>query len=456
VRVVSNAATVAVDPDFAALVTAAYRERDAELIVWDDVTPESLLDADGHPRVDAVLLRGALISQHLLSGCDLAGIRIVGVAHTPEDELNLERLRLRECVATPLETASVRRALGLSSPAVESTRDNRTIRTTPSLTTPPLRTPPPTLRAAVETADVEAGSVETRSLETRSIVSSEERTGRTVVVWGPVGSSGVSSLALALAGCAAQAGLSTLVVDAHVYGGAQSGLLNLFDEAPGIAAGCRLAARDELSPGELRRVAAAVTHGRDTLTVLTGIPEAQRWTELGPDSVRAVLSVARGLWDLTVVDVAFCLEEDEEISSDLFAPRRNGATMACLAEADVVVGVSGCDSLSLSRYILAMPRLREVIGDTPVVTVVNRLRASAAGLAPETSVRETLQRFAGIGGALCVPDDTELLDRALVAGMPATWVTHRGRYVAALRSVFERVSQAWSTQRESSRLKTSA
>jgi hypothetical protein len=127
-----------------------------------------------------------------------------------------------------------------------------------------------------------------------------------------------------------------------------------------------------------------------------------------------------------------------------------------LAEADVVVGVAGCDSLSLSRYILAMPRLREVIGSTPVVTVVNRLRPSAAGLAPEASVRETLQRFAGIGDALCVPDDTAILDRSLVAGLPATWAAHRGRYVSSLRALFERVSQALSTQRESSRLQASA
>jgi Mrp family chromosome partitioning ATPase len=388
-----------------------------------------LLDADGHPRVDAVLLRGALITPHLLSGCDLAGIRIVGVAHTPEDDHSLERLGLRERVVTPLETDSVRRALGLSTPADERSRDDRAIRTTIVDTTPP---------------------------PTRQPASPAATEGRTVVVWGPLGSSGVSTIALALAGCAARAGLSTLIVDAHVYGGAQSGLLNLFDEAPGFAAGCRLAAREKLSPEELRRVAAVVTRGRDNLTVLTGIPEAQRWTELGPDSVRSVLRTARASWDVTVVDVAFCLEEDEEISSDLFAPRRNGATLACLAEADVVVGVAGCDSLSLSRYILAMPRLREVIGSTPVVTVVNRLRPSAAGLAPEASVRETLQRFAGIGDALCVPDDTAILDRSLVAGLPATWAAHRGRYVSSLRALFERVSQALSTQRESSRLQASA
>jgi hypothetical protein len=233
-------------------------------------------------------------------------------------------------------------------------------------------------------------------------------------------------------------------------------LLNLFDEAPGFAAACRLAARDKLSPEELRRVAAVVTRGKDSLAVLTGIPEAQRWTELAPESTRTVLTTTRASWDVTVVDVAFCLEEDEEISSDLFAPRRNGATLACLAEADVVVGVSGCDSLSLSRYILAMPRLREVIGNTPVVTVVNRLRSSAAGLAPEASVRETLQRFAGIGDALCVPDDTELLDRSLVAGMPATWATHRGRYSSAVRAVFERVSQAWDSLPELSQVQASA
>ena len=432
-RVVTDAATEDVHPDLASIVTSDHQAPRVELIVWDDVTPEKLLDADGHPRVDAVLLRGALITPHLLSGCDLAGIRIVGVAHTREDEQNLERLGLRERVPTPLETDSVQRALGLSNPAVERSRDDRAFRTTLVDPTPP-PTPPPTA-------------------QTGSPAGTE---GRTVVVWGPVGSSGVSTIALALAGCATQAGMSTLIVDAHVYGGAQSGLLNLFDEAPGLAAGCRLAAREKLSPEELRRVAAVVTRGRDSLTVLTGIPEAQRWTELGPDSVRAVLKAARASWDVTVVDVAFCLEEDEEISSDLFAPRRNGATLACLTEADVVVGVAGCDSLSLSRYILAMPRLREVIGGTPVVTVVNRLRPSAAGMAPEASVRETLQRFAGIGDALSVPDDTALLDRALVAGMPATWAAHRGRYASSLRSVFDRVSQAWSARRESPRLQASA
>ena len=255
-------------------------------------------------------------------------------------------------------------------------------------------------------------------------------------------------MTLALAGCAAQAGRSTLIVDANVYGGAQSALLNLFDEAPGVASACRLAARDELSHDQLVRVSETVTHGQFRLTVLTGIPDASRWTELAPESVRTVLARAREMWDVTFVDLSFCLEEDEEISSDLFAPRRNGVTVSVLAEADVVVGVTGCDSLSLSRYILALPRLRELVGPTPLVTCVNRLRQSAAGLAPEASVRETLQRFAGIDDALCVSDDPDLLDRALVAGTPPTWVTQRGRYASSVRALYERASEQWAARVE--------
>ena len=37
---------------------------------------------------------------------------------------------------------------------------------------------------------------------------------------------------------------------------------------------------------------------------------------------------------MIMVDCGFCLEADEEISFDTVAPRRNGATLAMLADAD--------------------------------------------------------------------------------------------------------------------------
>ena len=55
----------------------------------------------------------------------------------------------------------------------------------------------------------------------------------------------------------------------------------------------------------------------------------------------------------------FCLEDDEELSFDTAAPRRNGATLAVLEEADTVLCVSGADPVALQRSIRALGELRE-------------------------------------------------------------------------------------------------
>jgi hypothetical protein len=76
------------------------------------------------------------------------------------------------------------------------------------------------------------------------------------------------------------------------------------------------------------------------LRVLTGIARAERWPELRPHALEAVWSLTRSLAALTIVDCGFGLEQDEELSYDTVAPRRNGATVTTLLTADVVVGVA--------------------------------------------------------------------------------------------------------------------
>ncbi len=80
----------------------------------------------------------------------------------------------------------------------------------------------------------------------------------------------------------------------------------------------------------------------DDLRLLTGISRADRWPEVRPSAIPGVLEVARAMAPLTVVDCAFALEADEEISYDTMAPRRNGATLAVLSAADVVLAVGSC------------------------------------------------------------------------------------------------------------------
>ena len=166
----------------------------------------------------------------------------------------------------------------------------------------------------------------------------EPGSGRLVAVWGPTGAPGRTTVAVGIAGELALAGVPTLLADADTYGGSVAQVLGFLDEAPGLAAAARLANLGQLDLGALARVApSAAPH----LRVLTGISRAERWTELRPAALEAVWSLARSLAAFTIVDCGFSLEQDEELSFDTAAPRRNGATLATLLAADTVIAV-GC------------------------------------------------------------------------------------------------------------------
>jgi hypothetical protein len=150
--------------------------------------------------------------------------------------------------------------------------------------------------------------------------------------------------------------------------------------------------------------------------VLTGISRPDRWPELAEGRVSAVLQACRAWREYTVVDASFNLEDDEEISSDMFAPRRNAATHAVLRGADHVVAVVCADTVGLSRFFRAYVQLLEVVDPSRVSVLVNRVRPSAGGWDAAAQVRRTLFRFGSVEAAAYVPEDREALDAAVLAG----------------------------------------
>lgn len=128
-----------------------------------------------------------------------------------------------------------------------------------------------------------------------------------------------------------------------------------------------------------------------------------------------VLELSRSLVRVVVIDCGFCLEEDEELSYDTVAPRRNEATLTSLAASDLVVAVGGADPVALQRFVRGLQELGTVPSGNPV-PVVNRVRASAVGSRPESRIADSLQRFAGLGSVRFVPEDSATLDGALLAG----------------------------------------
>ncbi|MEL7976958.1 hypothetical protein AAG589_13930 [Isoptericola sp. F-RaC21] len=259
------------------------------------------------------------------------------------------------------------------------------------------------------------------------------RRGTVVAVWGPVGAPGRTTVALELAAVlgglsrgrrrhgrgrrdeTSTAAESALVVDADTYGASVAARLGLLDDAPGLAAVARSAAHGSLDLPTLARHS-PVVGGR--LRVLTGITRAARWPELPASAIEVVLERARELADWTVVDCGPLLEADELLMYDTHAPQRNGATLAALQAADVVVVVGAADPIGIQRLVRGLEDLREapvpVAGERLVVA--NRVRASAVGSRPEQAVRDALARYAGVDDVHLVPSDAAGLDAALLAG----------------------------------------
>lgn len=237
--------------------------------------------------------------------------------------------------------------------------------------------------------------------------------GRLVAVWGPTGAPGRTTVAVGLASEIAAAGRQTLLVDADVYGGVVAQVLGLLDEAPGLAAACRLANAGSLDVPALAGLVRRIT---PCLSVLSGIARADRWPELRPSALEVVLALARTLAPVTVVDCAFGLEQDEELSYDTAAPRRNGATLTVLERADTVLAVGSADPVGLQRLVRGLAELKEAVPGVQPRVVVNRLRGSAVPGDASVEVTAALGRYAGVQDITFVPLDMPALDTALATG----------------------------------------
>ncbi len=237
--------------------------------------------------------------------------------------------------------------------------------------------------------------------------------GRLVAVWGPTGAPGRTTTATYLACEVAALGTSTLLADADTYGGSVAQLLGLLDESPGLAAAARA-----VSSGTLDLAALALTARQISpqLRVLTGIVRSDRWPELRPAALAEVWSRARFLAALTVVDCGFGVEADEELSYDTLAPRRNGATLATLEAADLVLAVGRADPVGVQRLIRVLPEVRDAAPKATVRVVLTRVRKGPIGRDPEAQLSELFARHAGTTDLVLVPEDQAAYDTALASG----------------------------------------
>ncbi len=232
------------------------------------------------------------------------------------------------------------------------------------------------------------------------------------VVWGPTGAPGRTTVAVTLAAHLAAAGMTTMLVDLDTWGASVAQVLGLVDEAPGVAAAARASEQGTLDVPGLARLAPEVVPG---LRVLTGLPKADRWPELRVAAIEDILRLSRGVVDHVVVDAGFAVEDDEELSYDTAAPRRNASTLTALEAADHLVVVGAADPVGLQRLVRAVQDVAVLPSPRPTV-VVNKVRSSVAGPRPERAIRDVLGRFAGMDDVRFMPWAPDDCDAAVLAG----------------------------------------
>jgi MinD-like ATPase involved in chromosome partitioning or flagellar assembly len=228
--------------------------------------------------------------------------------------------------------------------------------------------------------------------------------GRVVAVWGPAGAPGRTTLATALAAALGRSHRTTLV-DADPYGGTVAQVLGILDEVSGLLAAARLA-----GSGMLEERFSSVQRALDQrLTVVTGLPRPDRWTEVRPGTVELLAETAKARGHV-VFDTGFGLDEDDVSGR----PGRHGLTLAALSAADEIVVVGTADPVGLSRLARALVDLRELHPVTSTRVVVNRMRPTIGW--SERDVTQMLADFARPVGLHFLPEDRATLDRALVTG----------------------------------------
>ncbi|MCC3280978.1 AAA family ATPase [Arthrobacter caoxuetaonis] len=243
-----------------------------------------------------------------------------------------------------------------------------------------------------------------------------DRRGSVVAVWGPAGAPGRTTLALNLAAEAAAAGSTVILIDADTYAPSIAAALGLTEESAGIAQACRLADQGLLDEGSLAGSAISLDLLGQRMSVLTGITRSDRWIEIRGTALQRVLEQSRSIADITVVDCGFSVESDEELSFDTMAPRRNAATLIALESADTVYAVGAADPVGVPRLVRALTELLAAVPAVSPLIVLNKVRRSAAGRAPERQLSEAWERFGSGTIDAFLPADWEAADAALLAG----------------------------------------
>lgn len=356
--------------------------------------------------IDATLLTGSLagVEAELLDALLAAGTAVIALVADPEIAARLRALGV--AVESPLtEPQSVADLIELQTMAASP----RARRFSPS-------DAGPDHAAYSGNSSAAYSAVNSEAVRNEDDDAAHPR-GEVVVIWGPHGSPGKTTVAVNMAAEAAAMGKKVVLIDADTYGAAVASHLGLFDEAAGVGILCRLG--DDAAPASqlLEKALVRVNIAGSSLLVATGLPRSSRWPEIRPQSLLRAIRELRHELDLIVVDVASPLEVDEDLTFDTTAPQRNAIALAMLDFADRNIAVGRSDAVGIPRMVKAVDELVAKMPHIQLEIIFNKVRSSSVGPSPESQILESWQRFGPkVEVAGFLPFDAKSADAALLSG----------------------------------------
>jgi MinD-like ATPase involved in chromosome partitioning or flagellar assembly len=251
---------------------------------------------------------------------------------------------------------------------------------------------------------------------------------RTVVIWGPHGSVGRSSLAIGVADEIAQGNRDVLLIDADIDAPAIATMLAVVDPGPGLPVALRRAAAGRLDAHNLDDLCVEVLEG---VNLLPGSGRPGHRSDLRSPAFGAVRRAARETYDVIVIDLGCA-----PLPVDGVGDQASLAVLDCLLDADEVLVVGGAGPIGVQRLVQSIEAVREARQAISVVVT-----AISAGSRAAREITALLAAHVGVdhGSVHFVAEDRAAYARILSDGLTLREGAARSNARADVRALAARV-----------------
>lgn len=232
--------------------------------------------------------------------------------------------------------------------------------------------------------------------------------GQIVVVWGPSGAPGRTTVAISVASLVAKAGHKVVLIDGDTESPSIAPLLGLTAESSGLLTSCRIARSAPVNVEDVLARSVTYTGTQLSCVVLTGLVGKANYSDVDSLAFGRVLDSLTHAGYHVVIDVGAALAH--EPGDAIGGVRRNGVAITSLERADSVLVVLRPHLVSALRLIREWGRVQELAPRAKTRVLINGVSPHHQPALLET--QHTLWEFTGVTDTTVLVAADDVVQRA--------------------------------------------